>query len=172
MKALDSHHAKQLFCWHAFMQPDPLQEFEGLVKKFLNVCNGLPLSLKVFGAQLYGISSKDYWEAQLNKLSRILHNDIKERLKVSYVALDDEEKHIFLDSACFFIGEKKSSAIAAWDGLGWNGLHSWEGLLNKCLIELDDHDCIRIHDHLRDLGREIASSGLPSRLLMLTMKHR
>ncbi|XP_057846804.2 disease resistance protein RPV1 isoform X1 [Cryptomeria japonica] len=177
MNALDPFHAKQLFCWHAFLQPSPRQAFEDLVEKFLNVCHGLPLSLKIFGAQLYGISDKDYWEVQLNKISRILPKDIKERLKVSYDALDDEEKQIFLDTACFFIGEERTIAIAAWDGSGWNGQHSWERLFNKCLVELNDEvsndnaffdrffcNRIRMHDHLRDLGREIANNQSPYRL--------
>ncbi|XP_059077804.1 disease resistance protein RUN1 isoform X1 [Cryptomeria japonica] len=162
MKELDRPHAKQLFCWHAFLQPSPHQELEDLVENFLDVCHGLPLSLKVFGAQLYGISKKDYWEIQLHKVSRILPKDIKERLKISYDALDNE-KQIFLDVACFFIGEEVSSAITAWDGLGWNGQHSWEQLLNKCLVELND-DRIRMHDHLHDLGREIANHQSPYRL--------
>ncbi|XP_057831185.2 disease resistance protein Roq1 isoform X3 [Cryptomeria japonica] len=42
MKALDSPHAKQLFCCHAFLQPSPLPDFEDLVKNFLYVCKGLP----------------------------------------------------------------------------------------------------------------------------------
>ncbi|XP_057847004.1 disease resistance protein RPV1-like [Cryptomeria japonica] len=164
MKLLDPPHAKQLFCWHAFLKPTPFQEFEDLVESFLNVCNGLPLSLKIFGAQLYGKSSKDYWKTQLHKISRILHKDVKDRLKISYEALDDEAKQIFLDTACFFIGEKKTLALAAWDGLGWSGLHSCERLLNKCFIELDDDDCVRMHDHLRDFGKEIVNHQSPYRL--------
>ncbi|GLJ33274.1 hypothetical protein SUGI_0669450 [Cryptomeria japonica] len=142
MKLLDPHHAKQLFCWHAFLKPTPLQNFEDLVESFLNFCNGLPLSLKILGAQLYGKSNKDYWKTQLHKISRILPKDIKGTLKISYDALDDEEKQIFLDTACFFIGEKKNLAIAVWDGSGWSGLHSCERLFNKCFIELDEGDCI------------------------------
>ncbi|KAH9288756.1 hypothetical protein KI387_032873, partial [Taxus chinensis] len=164
MKTLDLSHAKQLFCWHAFLQPSPPDTFEELVEKFLAACNGLPLSLKVFGGQLYGISRKDYWESQLHKLSRILPNDVKQRLKISYDALDDEEKEIFLDAVCFFIGEENSLAIEVWNGSGWSGLHSWETLVNKCLVELDEKNRIRIHDHLRDLGREIASQHSPRRI--------
>ncbi|XP_057831176.2 disease resistance protein RPV1 isoform X2 [Cryptomeria japonica] len=122
------------------------------------------MSLKVFGAQLYGISNKDYWEPQLNKISRILDEDIKEKLKMRCDALDNEEKQMFLDCACFFIGDKKTSAIVTWDGSGWSGLHGWERLLSKCLVELDDYVCIRMHDHLKDLGREIAIQQSPYRL--------
>ncbi|XP_059066927.1 disease resistance protein Roq1-like [Cryptomeria japonica] len=163
MKALDSFNAEQLFCWNAFLQPSPLIGFEELVKKFIEACHGLPLSLKVFGGQLYGKSSKSYWESLFHKISRILSNDIKEKLKVSYDDLDNEEKEAFLDTACFFIGEKNSLAIEVWDGSGWSGLYSWERLLNKFLVEVDDNNCIRMHDHLRDLGREIANQHSPSR---------
>ncbi|GLJ34590.1 hypothetical protein SUGI_0695700 [Cryptomeria japonica] len=116
MKPLDPHYAEQLFCWHAFLQSSPFQGFESLVKSFLNVCDGLPLSLKIFGAQLYGNSSKDYWKHQLDKISRILPKNVIGRL------------------------------------------------FNKCLVELDDNDHIRMHDHLRDLGREIANQQSPYRL--------
>ncbi|XP_057867119.2 TMV resistance protein N isoform X2 [Cryptomeria japonica] len=164
MKALDPPYAKKLFCWHAFLKPCPDDGFENLVEEFIEACNGLPLSLKVFGAQLYGISNKDYWKNQLQKIVRILPDNIKNRLKISYDALDYEEKEAFLDAACFCIGQKKTSVIAAWDGSIGSGLCSWESLLNKCLIELVNDEYIRMHDHLRDLGREIANHQSPYRL--------
>ncbi|GLJ45356.1 hypothetical protein SUGI_0954690 [Cryptomeria japonica] len=166
-----------LFCWHAFLQPSPPAEFGTLVEEFLKACNGLPLSLKVLGSQLYGRKSEDYWKSQLHKILRILPGEIQQRLKVSYDALDEEEKEMFLDVACFFIGEDKSRAIAVWDGSGWSGLHGFETLLNKCLVELVEEEVyylgsfemvnrtrIRMHDHLRDMGREIASRHAPYRL--------
>ncbi|GLJ48058.1 hypothetical protein SUGI_1014730 [Cryptomeria japonica] len=181
MEALSAIHAKELFCWHAFLQHSPLSGFEDLVEEFLNACKGLPLSLKVLGAQLYGIFDKNYWQSLLHKLSRILPDEIKLRLKVSYDALDDEEKEMFLDIACFLIGERKNVAIAVWEGSGWSGLLGWERLFNKCLVEVGegvrrfygcgrrfyevtDDDYIRMHDQLRDLGREIANRQSPYRL--------
>ncbi|XP_057869576.2 TMV resistance protein N [Cryptomeria japonica] len=164
MRALDPFYAEQLFCWHAFSQSIPLNGFENLVKKFLDACNGLPLSLKVFGGQLYGEFRKEYWESLLQKILRILPNDIKEKLKVGYDALDYEEKEMFLDTACFFIGEDNSLAIEVWNGSGWSGLYGWEKLFNKCLVELDEYNCIKMHDHLRDLGKEIANQHSPYRL--------
>ncbi|GLJ15339.1 hypothetical protein SUGI_0251550 [Cryptomeria japonica] len=113
----------------------------------------------VFGGQLYGESRKEYWESLLHKISRILSDDIKNILKVSYDALDFEEKEVFLDTACFFIGEENNLAIEIWNGSGWSGLYIWERLRNKCLVELDKENCITMHDHLRDLGREIANQN-------------
>lgn len=147
MKGLNPIHAKQLFCWHAFLQSYPLPGFEDLVEQFLYACNQLPLSLEVLGAQLYDKSDKDYWQCVLDKLSRILPRDINERLQVSYDALDEEDKEMFLDTACFFIGKRKSVAITIWDGSGWSGKLCWERLFNKCLVKVDKNDLIRMHDH-------------------------
>ncbi|XP_057839616.2 disease resistance protein RUN1-like [Cryptomeria japonica] len=164
MKALDQLYGRQLFSWHAFSKSIPLVGFEKLVERFVEVCRGLPLSLKIFGAQLYGEFRKEYWESLLDKISRILPDGIKEKLKLSYDVLDYEEKEMFLDTACFFIGEENSLAIEIWNGSGWSGLHGWEKLLNKCLVELDQYNYIKMHDHLRDLGREIANQHSPYRL--------
>ncbi|GLJ27314.1 hypothetical protein SUGI_0536070 [Cryptomeria japonica] len=164
MKPMSEVHAKQHFCSHAFLQPSPLNEFEEIVEKVLKTCSGLPLSLKVLGGQLYGNLSKDLWEIQLQKFSRIVPEDIKSRLKISYDVLDDEEQQMFLDIACFFIEEKNDLVIEVWNGSGWNGSNSLEKLRNKCLVEIDERNYIRMHDHLRDLGREIANSQSPYRL--------
>jgi len=100
--------SQELFCSYAFCQPYPLQGFEDLVDRFLKVCEGLPLALKVFGALLFE-KDKSYWEAELYELKVLLRvsPEIKNRLKISYDALSKEEQQIFLDIACFFIGEKK-----------------------------------------------------------------
>ncbi|GLJ10179.1 hypothetical protein SUGI_0123500 [Cryptomeria japonica] len=172
MPGLSMLHAEELFCWHAFLQTSPPAEFETLVDEFLKACNGLPLSLKVSGAQLYGRKSIDYWKSQLHKILRILPGEIKEKLQVSYDALDEEEREIFLDVACFLIEEEKSTGIAVWDGSGWSGLYELETLLNKCLVEVVEEEFadgfvinrIRMHDQLRDMGREIASGQSPYRL--------
>ncbi|GLJ23046.1 hypothetical protein SUGI_0434910 [Cryptomeria japonica] len=154
MKELNPKHAMRLFCWHAFEQPTPINRFENLVQKFLKVSKGLPLSLKILGGLVHGMP-QDYWDSQLNKVSRVLPKDIKSILKVSFDALDKEEKEIFLDISCFFIGMPEKLAVTVWDGSGWSGLHSLTILKNKCLVELDERNCIVMHDHLRDLGKEI-----------------
>jgi len=140
-----------------------------VVEKFLNVCDGLPLSLKVLGALLRGKDDLKYWNAQLEKTSKILPSDILSTLRISYDALDIEEKHIFLDIACFFIGEDRDTAIRIWDGSDWEGwLGLWK-LENRCLVEVDSKNRLRMHDHLRDLGRELAeNSEYPRRLWRLT----
>ncbi|XP_057839610.2 disease resistance protein RPV1 [Cryptomeria japonica] len=160
MRALDSCQAKELFCWHAFVKSSPPAAFEGLVQQFINACDGLPLSLEVTAGMLYGKTEKE-WESVLKKISRLLPSKIKESLRLSYDALDKDEQNIFLDVACFFVGEKKNLAIAVWDAAEWSDL---ENLVTKCLVEIDKQNGIRMHNHLRDLGREIAIECSPHRL--------
>lgn len=50
LKGLDPQHSKELFCRHALGQPNPPLLFERVVGKFLDACQGLPLSLQVIGA--------------------------------------------------------------------------------------------------------------------------
>ncbi|GLJ34258.1 hypothetical protein SUGI_0688510 [Cryptomeria japonica] len=59
MQPLQQFHARQLICWHAFLQPFPQEGFEDLVENSLDVSNGLPLSLTVIGGQFKGETSKD-----------------------------------------------------------------------------------------------------------------
>lgn len=172
LTGLNPQHSQELFCLHAFTQPHPLPGFEGLVNKYLKACNRLPLSLKVFGALLYGNHDKSYWEDQLERLQQILPDEIQKSLQISYDALQMDEKQIFLDIACCFVWKERDTAITIWDGCGWKGSLVFRSLQNKNLVEVDsemDHfviiNKIRMHDHLIDLGRKLAKDpGLPRRI--------
>eukprot|EP01018_Ginkgo_biloba_P021975 Gb_40546 [translate_table: standard] len=172
IEMLDSKHAEELFCWHAFSEPHPISGFEDLVGDFLRACSGLPLSLQVLGRHVFGTYDRDYWQSTLDKLSKIMHDDIKNRLEISYAALDEEEKKIFLDVACFFIEtdtKEKITAIRIWDASGWSGLHGLQTLEWKCLVDIvkdkfTGKEYLRMHNQLRDMGREIADQHLPRRL--------
>jgi hypothetical protein len=108
----------------------------------------------VLGALLSVENNESDWEAILDKLE--VPKEVKISLKISYDALSKQEQQIFLDIACFFIGENKSSAITVWDRSGWNGVKGFTNLEGKCLVEVDDKNVIHMHDHLRDLGRDLA----------------
>nr|ADW94528.1 putative truncated TIR-NBS-LRR protein [Pinus monticola] len=177
MTGLSRERSRELFCSHAFCHPHPLSGFEPLVDQFLEACSGLPLSLKVFGGLLCRNTDKSYWKKQMKKLRKTLHKDIQKSLQVSYDALDKEEQQIFLDIACFFIGKSRDTAIRVWNASRWSGSLVFESLLSKCLVEMDigetdesgrpSHNIyvIRMHDHLRDMGRDLANtSGFPCRL--------
>jgi len=186
VKPLQGKHARELFCQHAFLQPKPYEGFEDLVNEFLKICDGLPLSLNVLGAQLLGMPDRMSWKVQLEKLSRRLPDNILNKLKVSYEDLNSEEKEMFLDIGCFFVGEDTDLAVRVLDGLGYSNVWDClESLRQRCLVEYYDDvqshheiECrreehirnyddlygrpskgrykITMHDHLRDLARHIA----------------
>ncbi|XP_057836186.1 disease resistance protein L6 isoform X2 [Cryptomeria japonica] len=166
LKEMDRAHGKELFCWKAFGLPKAPQGYETLVDSFVNLCGGLPLSIEVSAGNLSGTDDVAIWQSELTKFRSTLHLDIKARLKISFDRLDREQKQIFLDIACFFIGQCKSIGIRIWKGSGWNAEHTIQTLKDKCLLEIersprvvhrfDDPFIFKMHDHLRDLGREMA----------------
>lgn len=174
VRGLNAQKSQELFCWHAFHQPRPFVGFEEMVGKFLYECKGLPLSLKVFGALLYGEDDLKHWEAQLCKISKVLPADIQNRLKISYDSLDHQDKQIFLDIACFLLGKNRDTAIRIWEGSGWEGSLGLVNLENRCLVEIDNKNRLRMHHHLRDLGRYLADKeppGCPRRLWPGSLSH-
>ena len=115
----------------------------------------------VLGVHMHGQKHLKYWEAELHKISNVLPTDIRCRLKISYDSLDQQEKNIFLDTACFFRGKDRDTAIRIWDGSDWEGELSFRNLQNRCLLEINHKNEIRMHDHLRDLGRDLAEKEPP-----------
>jgi Leucine-rich repeat (LRR) protein len=173
LEGLNPQHSQELFCKHAFGQRDPVAQFGQVVEEFLNACQGLPLSLQVIGASLHGKADLKYWKEKLLKISKILPEDIQSILKISYDCLDEDDKQIFLDIACFFTGEKRNeendierrpdmdTAIRIWDGSGLRGWLGFWNLQNRCLVDVEEDiytkiQYLRMHDHVRDLGRYLA----------------
>ena len=78
-----------------------------------------------------------------------------------------------MEISCFFIGKPISMAIRIWESYGWSAELVLQTLKEKCLIkmmwhyskEFDDKEIsFKMHDHLHDLGRELASEFSPHQL--------
>ena len=79
---------------------------------------GVPLALKVLGSFLFD-KSKHEWESQLDRLKKIPNEVIQNVLRVSFDRLDDNEKEIFLDIACFFQGHDKDCVMEILTSCGF-----------------------------------------------------
>ncbi|XP_052292139.1 disease resistance protein RPV1-like isoform X3 [Citrus sinensis] len=154
MKALEYHHAIELFSRHAFKQNHPDVGYEKLSSKVMKYAQGVPLALKVLGCFLHK-REKEVWESAIDKLQRILHPSILEVLKISYDSLDDKEKNIFLDVACFFQGEDVDLVMKFFNASGFYPEIGMSVLVDKSLIAIDSYNKITVHDLLQELGREI-----------------
>ncbi|GLJ33528.1 hypothetical protein SUGI_0674240 [Cryptomeria japonica] len=115
---MDPAHGTDLFCWNAFGLPKAPQKYETLVERFIDLCGGLPFSIQVSAGNLFGTDDIAIWQSELKKFRSTLHLDIKGKLKISIDRLDPEQKHFFMDIACFFIGKLKSIGVRIWKGSG------------------------------------------------------
>eukprot|EP01018_Ginkgo_biloba_P036247 Gb_26215 [translate_table: standard] len=163
---LDHNEALELFSWHAFLGVSPDEGYEDLSMRVVHACRGLPLSLEAMGAHLYDKKdNKAFWNEAVIRIESMRDKDLYETLKISFNGLQEEERQIFLDIACFFNknsyfrGADKATAIEIWKAIGCKNPHTAiENLSLKSLIRIDKlNDSFSMHDHLRDLGREIVA---------------
>ncbi|KAL6315719.1 hypothetical protein AAG906_006581 [Vitis piasezkii] len=150
--------AIKLFSWWAFKQNLPNEIYKNLSYQVVDYAKGLPLALKVLGSFLFKKTISE-WESALCKLKTIPHMDIQNVLKISYDGLDDVEKGIFLDIACFFKGKDKDfvSRILDEDFYAESGI----GVLHdKCLISISENK-LDMHDLLQQMGWEIVRQECP-----------
>ncbi|KAF8038740.1 hypothetical protein BT93_B1326 [Corymbia citriodora subsp. variegata] len=161
LNEIDEKHSLLLFSRHAFRMDHPPREFEGISHDIISTMGGLPLALEVIGSYLYGKTNQKVWEDMLRKLKKEPNQDVKEILKISYEALENAHKEIFLDIACFLIGKESKFAIYMWEDCGFYASLGIEELKLRCLIKIDNDGKLRMHDQLRDLGRNVVQEEGP-----------
>jgi len=164
MPLINDVQARELFMFHAFGGASYVPErFEEISNKVAAACHGLPLSLKYLGEFLKGMDDMELWEdvfIKLHKTVPIFTEDsdlLNSTLRIMYDELTMEEKDIFLDIACFFCdgffvekGLRITTARRIWDSFGLLNLQ------DKSLINITENGIIVMHQHLRNLGREIS----------------
>nr|XP_023890756.1 TMV resistance protein N-like [Quercus suber]XP_023890757.1 TMV resistance protein N-like [Quercus suber]XP_023890758.1 TMV resistance protein N-like [Quercus suber]XP_023890759.1 TMV resistance protein N-like [Quercus suber] len=156
VKELDECESRELFCHYALKRNKPIEDYSELVHQFIGYAKGLPLVLKIIGADLYD-KNLQCWKSALDKYKRIPNSDIQEVLKISYDGLDQIQQDIFLDIACFFKGFYKNLVV---DILQSSNLHDpyydIEKLIDKSLIVITKDDKLLMHDLIQQMGLEIA----------------
>uniref|UniRef100_A0A2N9FIF8 Uncharacterized protein n=1 Tax=Fagus sylvatica TaxID=28930 RepID=A0A2N9FIF8_FAGSY len=160
VKEMDHSEALQLFSWNAFKRDKPVDEYAELTERAVHYAGGLPLALMVVGSDLYG-SDMIQWESALDKYKRIPNKNIQEILKISYDRLDDNEKDIFLDIACFFKGKHANYVIKILDKCGFFPDIGIQVLIDKSLITIEEYNNLGMHDLLQEMGREIVRQESP-----------
>ncbi|KAH9725874.1 ADP-ribosyl cyclase/cyclic ADP-ribose hydrolase [Citrus sinensis] len=153
VKELVDVDALKLFSRCAFGEDDPTASYTVLTHEAIKYAKGVPLALKVLGSFLSG-RRKEEWESAMRKLEIVPHTEIQEVLKISYDGLDDHEQDIFLDIACFLVGEDRDQVMMFLGSCGFFAEIGLSVLVDKSLITIDDNT-IRMHDLLRDMGREV-----------------
>jgi energy-coupling factor transporter ATP-binding protein EcfA2 len=165
MKPLEDKQAKELFMFHAFSNANHVatKDFENICMKIIKACGGLPLSLKILGSFLCNTRELEMWEGALNKLktgkSFTGGNDnevLWSKLRISYDHLDNDDKNMFLDIACFLGGLKISTICRVWSGNYLYPKFDLQNLQDRSLIQWVEGEILYIHEQLRDMGQNIA----------------
>ncbi|KAJ8755740.1 hypothetical protein K2173_024284 [Erythroxylum novogranatense] len=153
VQKLTYRHGFQLFRWHAFEDDLPREEILELSQRVVKFVDGVPLAFKVLGANLYGRSLED-WESTLVKLERIPDKEIMQILQISFDGLEQHEKWIFLDIACFFKNSEKDHVERVLDACDFYASHGITSLIEKCLVTVSNKK-MRMHDLLRQMGQDM-----------------
>ncbi len=177
MALLSTTDSRHLFNWHAFHSVDAIDGFQELAKKVADACCGLPLALEVTGCFLSDKREERDLESTWSQTIKTLLNenkDIFEKLMISYNGLSPEARMMFLDIACFMIGQREHIAMQIFEACksDYNiPAASFNSLKDKCLVKLDEDRRIIMHDLLRDMGRQVVMNqshhmekGTPSHL--------
>ncbi|XVF78457.1 hypothetical protein PTKIN_Ptkin14bG0135000 [Pterospermum kingtungense] len=128
--------------------------FIPLSKHVVKYAGGLPLALEVLGCHLCG-RGVELWRSAIERLERDSNKEILDRLQIGFDELEETEKNIFLDIACFFDnGEEKDLVIKVLDGCDFSALIGIDVLIKKSLIK-DCGNYFWMHDLLREMGRKI-----------------
>ncbi|XP_070681454.1 disease resistance protein RPV1-like [Malus domestica] len=153
-KILSDSGALKLFRRHAFRKNQPTRDYDDLSNHVVEYAQGLPLAHKVLGAFLGNKTIRE-WEDELEKIRKIPRRGIHDVLKSSFDGLDDKEKDIFLDIACFFKGMKKDCATRILEVCGFHPYTGIRVLIDRALITVSGEGELEMHDSLEEMGREI-----------------
>ncbi|XP_056173553.1 disease resistance protein RPV1-like isoform X2 [Syzygium oleosum] len=158
LSGMDFHHSLQLFSKHAFRRDYPVEQYISHSERAVNICGGLPLALEVIGSLLSGKSVEE-WNATLKELEESPQEDVGKKLMVSIEALNENQRKIFLDVACFFIGYDKRIVIHMWESCKFLPHQSLGILQQRSLIKIREGNRLWMHDWLRDIGRYYIQHG-------------
>ena len=121
VQPLSPENAMQLFCRNAFKVSYILSDYEQLAHDALSHAQGHPLAIEVIGSSLLG-RNVSKWRSALDRLRHNKSRNIMDVLRISFDQLEEEEKEIFLDIACFlhYYSEKYIKEILNFRGFHLN----------------------------------------------------
>ena len=174
MQTLDGNQAMKLFSMRAFGTNQSCSpHLKHVVEKIVDACCGLPLSLEVMGKCMQGEARLRIWERTLYRVLRARHDGgsdekIWNTLRISFDELNDLEKNMFLDIACFFCKDTyfgvyptKESYLSLLDGDIKIAKNVLKRLQEKSLLKVNDWECFYVHDQIREMGRMITENDFP-----------
>ncbi|XP_041016680.1 disease resistance protein Roq1-like [Juglans microcarpa x Juglans regia] len=157
---LNNDEALQLFSLAAFKKPYPRENYVDLSKGFVKYAQGLPLALKVLGSSLFGRGT-NAWKGAWDQLKANPNKEILDILQVGFDGLEDLQKKLFLDIACFFNGELLDNILMdILESFGYYPYLNIDILMERSLITISSKK-LMMHDLLQKMGQEIIYDESP-----------
>ncbi|XP_056166987.1 uncharacterized protein LOC115685312 isoform X2 [Syzygium oleosum] len=154
---LDDGQAFELFCKHAFRMQSSILDYVGFSNRIVNATEKLPLAVEVVGSFLWGKSIQEWEKMEKSMKARMMSSQktsvgLEEILDICYKELDQQQKDIFLDIACFIPGVDARIASYMWP----NCYPSSDCILMP-LAKIGENNDLQMHRLLRCLGKRIVN---------------
>lgn len=157
---LNDRDSLKLFRSRALVCSTVEENFMELYKKFMVYADGNPLALKNFGKELYG-KEKDEWENRYGTLTQRSNPKIREKLRICYDELNEQQKYVFLDIAYFFRSEDENYVTSLLDSFDPESAEAGKelirGLAEKFLISVCDGR-VEMHNLLLTMAKELVGA--------------
>ncbi|KAG7546905.1 Toll/interleukin-1 receptor homology (TIR) domain [Arabidopsis suecica] len=124
-----------------------------VISELISCSSGIPLALQVLGSSVSKQPINNMKE-HLQRLRRNPPTQIQKAFRRSFDGIDENEKNIFLDLACFFRGESKDHVVQLLDACGFLTYLGICDLIDESLISLVDNR-IEVPVPFQDIGRYI-----------------
>lgn len=160
VKELQHDEALELLSWYAFGTPCPPEDYRKFFDPLMYYAMGLPLALTTLGSFLRDRSISQF-EGTINKLKVSPQPEIYNVLKVSFDGLEDHEKAVFLDIACFFQGKDKDYVMEVLRSCDLYPDIGIGVLVERSLISVELKK-LQMHNLVQQMGWEIVRQESPN----------
>ncbi|KEH40038.1 disease resistance protein (TIR-NBS-LRR class), putative [Medicago truncatula] len=158
---LNKKDAFELLRQKAFKTNKVCPNYADVLNRALTHASGLPLALEVIGSHLFH-KTVEQCKSTLDRYERIPDKKMQTLLKVSFDALEEEEKSVFLDIACCFKGYDLTIVNKMLHAHhGDNMEDHMQVLVEKSLIKITESRSVTLHDVIEDMGKEIVRQESP-----------
>ncbi|KAL3729486.1 hypothetical protein ACJRO7_026585 [Eucalyptus globulus] len=147
--------AFDFFCRCAIRTSDELHSYVDIANKIVKAAKGLPLFLKVFGSFLHDKGQEEW--IKFEDIIGQCQEDYQKILSIIYEALDQKQKQMYLNIACF--PPDVDSRIASYMWHYYDPPHDVIEVLCHMSIIQKEENKIGMHSMLRCLAREIMRKG-------------
>lgn len=162
--SLNEKEAVRLFARTAFHK-EGLSDVKllDLSKKIAKYAGGNPKALCSYGRELEKKRKPEDMEVEFEKMKQCPPQEILSLFKTSYDALNDNERSIFLDIACFFNGEPCDNIMRILEGCGFFPHVGIDRLAERSLLTISKEKRVEMQNFIQDTAREFVNQTLRRR---------